>query len=113
MANSLTGILGYAPRDFTQTTRYRANVDSLRTYFKEHPKSEIVTVTPEEAYLFRGDLTGLLLSKGFPLEDHYLIMRVNDLTSIHSVDASLTTLLIPAADVINQFKSVYLQGIKK
>lgn len=113
MTNSLTGLLGSAPRDFTLTTRYRANIDTLRGYFKQHPQTELITIPAEEAYLYRGDLTGLLLARGIPLEDHYLIMRVNELTSIHSIEAETITLTVPSPDTINQFKKNYLQGIKK
>lgn len=52
---------------------------------------------------------GLLLHYGARLEDHYIIMRVNDLTSLHSVDDNLEVLHLPSTSAIQQFKQMYMQ----
>lgn len=110
MVNSLTGALGKPVRAFTLSDKYRGAVESLRLYFQSHPTTQVVSLTGEQQHLYRGDLMGLLDNLGARREDHYLIMRTNDLTSMHDVDDYLTTLYLPAMQVIDNFKKMFEQS---
>lgn len=109
MASSLDSVLIKGSRVFTHSTDYRGSLESLRRYFLMHPSTETISPTKELLFLYRGDLMGLLLHYGARMEDHYIIMRVNDLTSMHSVDDNLAVLHLPDVTTIHAFKQMYMQ----
>lgn len=96
-----------SPSDFTLTQDYRTYVESLLLYFRNSDTTRAVLVTPETGYLYRFDLTQFLLANSVPLEDHYLVMRVNGFTSIHDIDETTNQILVPDASLIARFKQIY------
>lgn len=96
-----------SPDDYTLTDDYNTYIESLLTFFRTHPQTTAVSVSPEDGYLYQFDLIGFLLDQGVELEDHRLIMRVNNLTSMMSIDENIGVLLIPAKDVVARLKMVY------
>lgn len=96
-----------SPDDYTTTREYNTFIESLVTFYRNHPATRAIAIAPEEGYLFQFDLAGFLLDQGVELEDHQLIMRVNEINSIHEIDENIGTLLIPDKDLVARMKMVY------
>lgn len=113
MASSLYGKLGINKQDFRQTIKYKAFVESVRSVLMSDPAGEIVSITGEQSYLFRGDLTGLFLSLGIPFDHHFMVMRVNEFTSRHELDETVTAIFKPSASRISMLENLYSQSLGK
>lgn len=96
-----------SPSSFTLTQDYKTYIDSLIIYFRESETTRQVIVSPETGYLYRFDLTQFLLANGVPLEDHYLVMRVNGFSSIHQIDETINHILVPDMALVARFKQIY------
>ncbi|MNE57549.1 hypothetical protein D3C80_1525200 [compost metagenome] len=96
-----------SPSSFTLTQDYKTYVDSLIMYFRNSETTRQVLVPPETGYLYRFDLTQFLLANNVPLEDHYLVMRVNGFTSVHQIDETINNILVPDQALIARFKQIY------
>lgn len=44
---------------------------------RTHPEVSRENITPDEVYQFEGDFYGLLNTRGVPLHEHWLILRMN------------------------------------
>lgn len=100
-----------SPSDFTLTDDYRTFVESLLGYFRSSSTTSVLVVTPETGYLYRFDFTQFLLQNSVPVEDHYLVMRVNGYTSIHQLDETINQILVPSMAMVARFKQIYRTSI--
>lgn len=66
--------------DIYYSKEFMAVIDSNLTTLVEEVTNSY-TVEPLQAYLFKGDLYGLLKHLGVPLKYHYAVMRVNGFRS--------------------------------
>lgn len=107
MGAKLDGMMAAAPDDYTLTDDYKAFVESIAETLRNSPSTRQIVVTPEAGYLYRFDLTGLLLLQKVPLEDHLLIRRVNRMTSIHDIDEELSVIYVPDASQVARLKQIY------
>lgn len=107
MATALDSYMVPAPDDYTLTIGYRTYIESLTKYLRENSGTKTVDIPPETGFLYRFDLTLFLLEQSVPLEDHYLILRMNGMTSVHEIDENLNTLLIPNLALVASLKQVY------
>lgn len=106
----MTGISKWivaSPSSFTLTQDYKTYMESLLNYFRASDSTRQVPVPPEVGYLYRFDLTQFLLANNVPLEDHYLVMRVNGFTSIHQIDETIHQILVPDMALVARFKQIY------
>lgn len=113
MANSLSILIERPIPIAFRETSFRAFVESMRNYLRNHTQTAHTTIPPELAYKHRGNLRGLLLKLGISVSDHYIVMRVNDISSPHDVDESLTSLYIPQGTLMGQIREIYLQSRSK
>lgn len=113
MASSLAGLLSLSSTRFRETLKYKSFIESLRGVLLRDPATSAIMVPKELTYLYRGDLTGLLLELKIPKTEHYIVMRVNQLTSIHQVDSTLSVIYRPDSTTINRFEQLYKQSLGK
>lgn len=95
------------PVDYSLTEDYKVFIDSLVELFKTTGEYRYVTVNPEESYVHRFDLTQFLIKNSIPIEDHYLIMRMNGITSVHEIDENRTSFIIPDQLLLSRMKQIY------
>lgn len=71
--------------------------------------SSVLNVDPHLVNMFRGDFYGLLmnLSTPIPPKYHYVILRANGFTNPLDYPLDITTLLIPADQIIEQLRKIY------
>lgn len=113
MVSSLYGSLDIDKNDFRQTIQYKAFIESMRSVLMSDPAGEIVSITGEQSYLHRGDLTGLFLELGIPKKHHFAVMRANEFTSRHELDSTVTAIFVPSATKINLIENLYSQSLGK
>jgi hypothetical protein len=81
-------------------------LDDHMTYLRQHPKTTTMTVQPIQAARYRFDLRGLFIELAIPAQFHYVVMRMNQLTSFQDVPETLTDLLVPDETVVTTLASV-------
>lgn len=113
MATSLTGLLEKPMDMYTLTPKYKAHIDSMRLLIRGREDTQAVQIDPELGNVYRGNLTGLLLELRIRREDHFIVMNVNDILSIHDCDADLGMLFIPSQIAMDQMKAIYRQSLNK
>lgn len=82
-------------------------IESYLTVLRTRPDTRQVTLTAEQVYLFRHDLTSFLLEQGIPLENHFIVMRVNNFTTAADLTEDLLVMKVPDSGYISQLKTLY------
>ncbi len=112
MASSLDNAMVKSPAAYTLTDDYKAFVESIIPAMKEQGSTPLA-ITPETGHLFRFDMTSFLLDQSVSLEDHLVVLRLNDLNGPQDLDEYTTQLLIPDQTFLNQLKQVYRTRLDK
>jgi hypothetical protein len=86
------------------TDAFRNVLEDHMTYLRKATSTTVMNVDPIKAYRFELDLDGLLLDMGIPLYLHWVVMRMNNLSSPQQVPADLTTLLICAPSELEMIR---------
>lgn len=108
--NSLKPLLTDTQELYTRTPGFRAYVETIRLFLRNHPDTLEQVISPEEAYKYRGNFSMMLTDRGIPMENHYIIMRVNDLLSTHDLDEKFNLLRIPSVQLTSRLKEIYRQS---
>ena len=109
--SSLQQAFGKPLESYTLTQGYLAHIDSLRQVLYADQNTVRQVISPELGYVFKGNLTGLLLELKVDRKYHLIIMRVNGISSIHDVDETLGSLRIPSPQVMDQIMQIYKQSL--
>lgn len=95
------------------TPGLRNTLEHHLPFLRNHPDTERRPVSADDIYRFEGDLYGLLHYIGIETSQHWLIMRVNKMTSPTDLGKSLhdeygganaLVLKIPPPQVVDQVK---------
>ncbi len=114
MATALSNHIVATPALYTYDPEYRAHVESMLPLLRNSSSTSVIGIGVEMAHLYKGDLEGFLLANGVNIEDHYLIMRVNDIDDSFSFSYDeRKTILIPSLSLVNNLKDVYRGKMKK
>lgn len=98
---------------------YRTFVETHLDHIRKHPTTNQIAVSAEIAHLYQYDLSSFLLSAEFnnslngltPFHDHYLVMRVNDMTSPQEFTPDIRTLLLPSKDYMTSLVRLFRTSI--
>lgn len=82
-------------------------IESYLTVLRERSDTQTITLTAEQVYLYRHDLTSFLLLQKIPLENHFIVMRVNNFTTAADLTEELLVMLVPDSGFISQLKTLY------
>lgn len=88
--------------------KYYVLIESHLTYLRNHERNRILEVTPHEADVYKGDLSGLLKEKMIPGSSHYAIIRMNGFETSMAYDGVATHFIIPDDAVISRIVSSYI-----
>jgi hypothetical protein len=113
MPSSIDVMMVNSPADYTTTDEYKAFIESIIPTLRADSSTTSLTVPTETGYLYRYDLTGFLLEQKVPLEDHLVIIRLNDLNGPQDLDEHTTRLMVPDQAFLNQLKQVYRTRLDK
>lgn len=76
-------------------------------YLLSNQRSTLIPVDPHDAHKYEYDLNGLLLSYSIPTQLHWIVMRINDMTSPIEFTMEKTSLWIPDPNVIERLKTMH------
>jgi hypothetical protein len=97
------GDLGFTSEGFRQI------VEDHLVYFRSKD-STVIQLEPHDEYMYIGDLFGLLTKLNFEVALHWIIMRVNNLTSPIDYKGDLQYLIIPQKNKLNILLARYLNN---
>ncbi len=93
--------------DIVYSEGFKQVLEDHISVIRQDPTTEVVEIDPQVAYANEGDLTAVLDHYNMPMEQHWLIMRVNGLTSPQEYSADITTLLFPSRTTFDSILSGY------
>lgn len=80
---------------------FRNVLESHMAVLRVLPTNQVMEVDPHDTYKYEADLDGFLLSRNIGAELHWVVMRVNNLTTTTEFGEQHTQLIIPAIEAIN------------
>ena len=86
---------------------FRLLIEDHMTYLREHVTTATLSVEGSMAYKYVGDLSGLLTHYQIPRFLHWIIMRMNNMTSNSDLLESTTSLIIPDQSTVSKLSSTY------
>lgn len=86
---------------------FRQLVEDHLNNLKASPES-LISPTPQECYMYRGDYHGLLRSKGVETKYIWPTMRVNGLVSSVLYDGEPTIVRIPNKQTLDSLMAAYV-----
>lgn len=89
------------------TSSFRKVLEDHMTFLRTHEKTQMKIVQPLDLQKYRFDLTGLLNNMQIPLHMHWIIARMNNLTSLTDVPEELSYLLIPDSEVVDGIRQIH------
>jgi hypothetical protein len=104
--------VAFTVSDIYYDTQFRNVLEDHMTFLREHPKTSIASVKVRDAYKYEGDLSGLLSAMNIEKSMHWVIMRMNNMTSPSDVKSSLKSLYIPKTEIIDRIREVFLTQSK-
>lgn len=105
---ALIDLLIDAGSDIYYDPVFRNVLEDHMTYLREHPQTTIMPISPNDAYVYRQDLFGVLLKNNVQPQYHWLVMRMNKYTAPHQFSEDVISLMVPNANVIAQIRSSHM-----
>lgn len=88
-------------------------IESHMAYLRQQSAGNVVSITPHQAYKYEADLFGLLHVLRVQSEYHWIVMRLNDMTSPNQLTSQHTSLILPDFAQIEKLLNVYQTTSKK
>lgn len=93
--------------DVNYDAGFRLLIEDHMTYLRNHSTTTQLTVDGSMAYKYVGDLSGLLAYYQVPRYMHWIVMRMNNMTSNADLMETTSTLLLPDQSTISKLSSTY------
>lgn len=93
------------PSVYYMDPSFRAVLEAHIPYFRTDNRATLIPIDEHTAYRFEFDLWGLLLDLSIPRYLHWLIMRLNGMTSPTEYGPDRLELLIPDLDVVDRLRT--------
>lgn len=87
---------------------FRIVMESYLTNIAKDPGTQQYDITPDMAFKYNGSLTKLLTVIGVAKDYHWVVMRLNNLSSAVCELSSIKTLTIPSQAVLEHVRVNYL-----
>ena len=111
MVSSLNEFTVTPPTSYMMTPQYKRFIESMLPVLLTSTESRVLPLTPSQGSIDKGDLTGFLLDNGHPLETHFVIMRMNNMNSVHDFDETYRFLRLPDPNILGILNSIYESSI--
>lgn len=83
---------------------FRAVLEDHMNFLRTNPSTTALVVSPGEAYRFEADLYGFLSKYSVPAYLHWVVMRMNLMSSPDQFNSSLAQLLVPETQTIDRIR---------
>jgi hypothetical protein len=91
---------------------FRVTLESHLQFIINHSSTTILTLATNDSYRFEGDFYGLLGAKNIPAHLHWLIMRMNGLTSTTDFKEGVVSILTPNENMLENIRNLYMVNRK-
>lgn len=92
---------------FYYDSKFRIVLEDHMTYLKNLPSTQSVPVNMGLAYKYEGDFFGLLTAMNVRPDHHYIVMRMNNMSSPLEYTHEMMNILIPGGNEIERILSAY------
>lgn len=92
---------------YMRTPAFKTFIETMMGVLTDPNTMVPLPVTPTEGNANRFDLTGFLYDNNIPLAQHYTIMRMNQMDSIHDFNETKQVIYAPSAMVFQQLCVVF------
>lgn len=87
---------------------FRNVLEDHMTFLREHPQTSVLNVEPTQAYRFEHDLFGLLAHYGVSRAFHWVVMRMNKMTTPTELTRDAVQLLVPETRLVEQIRQSHM-----
>jgi len=93
--------------DFMRDEKFKTYIETIIPFLLTTGNTDTLVINPSDGNINAFDLSGFLLDRNIGMKYHYIIMRMNDLTSVHDLDEEIRTLVIPDFNVLEELIQLY------
>ena len=97
-----------AGSDIFYDDKFRSTLELFMTHFRNSSGTTVKMVPAIDAYRYEFDLFSLLSSYNIPPYLHWIIMRMNKMTSPTELSKDVSALLIPNASIVEQIRQAFM-----
>jgi len=90
------------------TAELRRVLEDHLTYLKNHASTNVIGIEPIKAYKYEFDLYSLLNEYNVPMHLHWLVMRMNDMTTPTEATKSIDHLLVPDFRTVERIRQSHV-----
>ena len=98
--------------DIYYNSKFRVVLEDHMTFLRSHPDNDLLNIEPAQAYKYAGDLFGILQYYNLSPYLHWIVMRVNGMTSPTEFRDTTTALIIPSMSVIATIRNTHMSQSK-
>ena len=86
---------------------FRRVLEAHMDYLRKHPTTAVLTVEPDIVNRYKFDFYGLLAHYRVDPHLHWIVLRLNQFNSPTLYPVTITELMIPYLEVIDQIQQIY------
>ena len=98
--------------DVYYSAEFRNVLEDHMTYLRSHPENSEVTIAPNIGYKYIGDLAGVLHHYNVPYNLHWIVMRMNHMTSPIDYRDTMLNLDIPSFTAVERLRTTHMSQSK-
>lgn len=98
--------------DVYYSPEFRNVLEDHMTYLRTHPENSVVTIAPNIGYKYIGDLAGVLHHYNVPYHLHWVVMRMNNMTSPIDYRDTMLNLDTPSFTVVERLRTTHMSQSK-
>lgn len=87
---------------------FRKVIEDHIQWLLERSKGRVMTVPKTNLVKHKNDLTGFLNEMNISPDQHWAIMRINGMTSTYDFDGTVTELIIPDTNTLEDLRRRYM-----
>lgn len=91
---------------------FRNVLEDHMSFLRKHSSTRTIVVDPGQAYKYEYDLYGYLLSVGIPANLHWVVLRLNKLTTPTDFSLQLSQLMVPDAGMLDKIRQSHMSTRK-
>lgn len=93
--------------DVYYTAEFRNVLEDHMTYLRNHAENTVLSIEPNIGYKYLGDLAGVLHHYRIPYQLHWVVMRMNNMTSPIDYRDTMLTLDIPSFSAVDKLRTTH------
>lgn len=86
---------------------FRTVIEHHLSYLRNNRNNAYIDLTPRDTVVWKGNFYGLLYEKRIPVEQHWIIMRLNGLDSTMDFKGDFDRIYLPDPERLNKIRDMY------